>query len=104
MMTAVDNAKLNDLGWVHEHWLGRMHFEKLIERIVYVLDYYALEHTLPGYAIEDIDEYSQDQNSKIDNHLVERNDHDSLDGYWHGMIIHDDDVLIEMSLEAELIV
>ena len=30
MMTAVGNAELNDLGWVHEHQLGRMHFEKSI--------------------------------------------------------------------------
>ena len=40
MMTAVGNAELNELGWVHyAHWFGRMHFEKPIDKVVYVLDH-----------------------------------------------------------------
>jgi len=98
MMTAIGNAELNDLGWEHEHWLGRMHFEKPIEMIVCVLlAHYDLEHALPRYAVEDDDEYKHDQDGEIDNHL-ERNYHDSLDGHWDGIMIHVDG-LIEINLD-----
>ena len=94
MMTAVGNAELNDLGWVHEHQLGRMHFEKLIEMIVCVLlVHYDLEHALPGHAVEDVDEQNQDQKDEIDKHLAEKEDLDKLDGHWDGMMIHGDGLL-----------
>ena len=57
MMTAVGNAELNDLGWVHEHQLGRMHFEKPIEMIVCVHFIHSdLERAFPGHAVENVDE------------------------------------------------
>ena len=69
MMTAVGNTELNDLGWVHELCLRRMHFEKPIKMIICVLlVHYDLEHALSGHAVEDVDKYKQDQDSKIDNH------------------------------------
>lgn len=36
--------------------------------------------------------------ARSDNHLAEKNDHNSLDGHWHGMVIHSDG-LIKMNLD-----
>ena len=91
MMTAVG---MNDLGWVHEHQLGRMHFEKPIEMILCVLlVHYDLEHTLPGHAVKDVVEQNQDQKDVIDKYRAEKEDLDKLDGHWDGMMYHGDGLL-----------
>ena len=96
MMTAVG---MNDLGWVHEHQLGRMHFEKPIEMIVCVLlVHYDLIHTLPGHAVEDVDEQNKDQKDVIDKYLAEKEGLDKLNGHWDGMMYHGDK-LIEINLD-----
>ena len=60
MMTAIGNAELNDLGWVHEHQLDRINFEKLIEMIICVhFVHYDLDHAFPGHAVEDVEDVKE---------------------------------------------